>query len=66
MNMKQKIYNQLVVQGKRKTAAQLAVQYNTTQATIRSRIADIRNDGHQIQSERKVDAKGVGRTFYTG
>lgn len=64
MNMKQKIFNQLVVQGKRKTAAQLAAQYNTTAATIRSRISEIRNEGCEILSNRKIDAKGVGRTFY--
>ena len=39
MNMKQKIFQQLVTEGKQKTAAQLAAQYNTTEATIKARIS---------------------------
>lgn len=64
MNMKQKIFNQLVTSGKQKTAAQLAAQYNTTEATIKARINDIRHEGFAIYANRKVDSKGRAKTFY--
>lgn len=64
MSMKQAIYNQLVVQGKQKTAAQLAAQYKTTSSTITARINELRQEGFAIYANRKVDAQGREKTFY--
>lgn len=64
MNMKQKIFTQLVTEGKQKTAAQLAAQYNTTEATVKARISEIRHSGYAIYANRKVDSKGRAKTFY--
>jgi len=64
MNMKQKIFQQLVTEGKQKTAAQLAAQFNTTEATIKARISEIRHAGYPIYANRRVDTKGRAKTFY--
>lgn len=64
MSMKQGIYNQLVVQGKQKTAAQLAAQFKTTPATVAARISELRMEGFAIYANRKVDANGREKTFY--
>ena len=64
MNMKQKIFQMLVVEGKQKTAAQLAAQLSTTKATVAARISEIRDEGYAIYANRRTDTAGRTKTFY--
>lgn len=64
MTMKQKIFQALVVEGKQKTAAQLAAQLGTTPTTVAARISEIRDEGYAIYSNRQVDTKGRVKYFY--
>jgi len=64
MSMKQKIFRTLVVEGKQRTAAQLAAQHKTTTATVAARISEIRDEGYAIYSNSQVDTKGRVKHFY--
>lgn len=64
MNMKQKIFQALVQDGKQKTAAQLAAQLGTTPKTVAARVSEIRDEGFVIYSNRQVDTKGRVKYFY--
>lgn len=64
MSMKNKIFSQLVIEGKNLTAAQMATQLRTTPATIRARISEIRQEGFAIYANRRVNSKGFQKTFY--
>lgn len=64
MNMKQKIFQMLVVEGKQKTAAQLAAQLSTTKATVAARISEIRDDGYPIYVNSRTDTAGRTKHFY--
>lgn len=64
MNMKQKIFQALVVEGKQKTAAQLAAQLKTTPTTVAARISEIRDEGYAIYANKRVDTAGRTKTFY--
>lgn len=63
-NMKSKIFNTLVVEGKERTAKQLAAQLGTTPATVQARISDLRFEGYAIYANRKTDTKGRVKHFY--
>jgi predicted ArsR family transcriptional regulator len=45
MSIFDKVYNTLVTEGNERTAAQMANFFNTTPATIRARISDLRSNG---------------------
>lgn len=64
MSMTQKIFNDLVICGKQKTAAQMAAQHNTSVDAIRARLSEIRRRGYAIYANRRVDSKGREKTFY--
>lgn len=64
MSMKQKIFQALVVEGKQKTAAQLAAQLGTTTTTVAARISEIRDEGYAIYANKTVDTKGRVKYFY--
>lgn len=68
MSMKRKIFQALVVEGKQKTAAQLAAQLNTTRATVVARISEIRSEirglGYTIKASKRTDTVGRTKTFY--
>ena len=64
MTLKDKVFNVLVTDGKQRTAAQLAAQFNTTTATVAARVSEIRDEGYVIHSNRKVDTKGRVKYFY--
>lgn len=64
MSMKQKIFQALVVEGKQKTAAQLAAQLKTTPGTVAARISEIRDEGYAIYANERTDSNGRTKTFY--
>ena len=64
MTMKEKIFKALVVEGKQKTAAQLAAQLGTTATTVAARISEIRDEGYSIYANKRTDTKGRVKTFY--
>ena len=64
MNMKQKIFHTLVVEGKQRSPAQLAAQLGTTADAVAARVSEIRRDGFAIYANRSVDSKGRVKTFY--
>lgn len=64
MSMKQKIFKALVVEGKQKTAAQLAAQLGTTEGTVAARISEIRSAGFPIYANKRTDSAGRTKTFY--
>ena len=65
MSTIEKIYKTIVVQRKAKTAAQLAAQYKTTQATVRARISDLRNHGFDIKTVQHTNTRGQSKSLYT-
>jgi len=65
MSMKQKIFTALVVQGKQKTAAQLAAQLGTTTKAVAARISEIRDEGFAIYANRRTDGSGRTKYFYS-
>ena len=64
MSIVDKVYNTLVVEGNERTAAQMANFYNTSTATIRARISDLRSNGVAVYANSKTDSKGRTKTFY--
>ena len=64
MSMKQKIFQSLVVEGKQKTAAQLAAQLGCSPTTVAARVSEIRDEGYVIFSDKSVDSKGRVKYFY--
>ncbi len=64
MSMKQKIFQALVVEGKRKTAAQLAAQLGCSTSTVAARVCEIRDQGYAIYTNKSVDTKGRVKYFY--
>lgn len=64
MTMKQKIFTVLVNQRKQKTASQFAAQLRTTEATVRARISDLRNDGYNIALVKQTNSRGATKSFY--
>lgn len=64
LSMKDKIFVQLVIEGKQKTAAQLAAQYKTTRAAVAARISEIRDEGYSIYANKRKDTKGRVKVFY--
>lgn len=64
MTMKQKIFSTLVNKGMQKTASQFAAQLRTTEATVRARISDIRNDGYDIALVKHTNGRGMTKSFY--
>ena len=64
MSMKETILNTLVVEGKQKTAAQLAAQLKTNESTVLARISEIRDEGYAIYANKRTDTAGRTKTFY--
>lgn len=64
MTIREKVFQTLVLEGKQRTAAQLAAQMKTTPATVRARISELRDEGYVIQATQRTDSKGRTKTFY--
>lgn len=64
MTHSEKIFNALVVDGSRKTAAQLAAQLGTSTNAVRARISELRDRGYAIYANKRTDSKGRVKTFY--
>ena len=64
MTMKETIFNALVVEGKQKTAAQLAAQVKASESTVIARISEIRDEGYAIYANKRTDTAGRTKTFY--
>jgi predicted transcriptional regulator len=59
-----KICEILVVKGQERTLAQLAQQLRSTKSSISSRVSELRGNGCDIISEKRVDTKGRVKYFY--
>ena len=64
MTMYNKIFQTLVVEGKQRTAAQLAAQLNTTPNSVAARVSEIRDAGYAIYSNACTDTAGRTKYFY--
>jgi len=64
MSIFDKVYNTLVTEGNERTAAQMANFFNTTPATIRARISDLRTNGVAVYANTRTDTAGRTKTFY--
>ena len=64
MSMKETIFNTLVVEGKQKTAAQLAAQLKSNETTVCARISELRDEGYAIYANKRTDTAGRTKTFY--
>lgn len=59
------VFNSLVVEGKEKTAKQLASQFKTTVGTVQARISELRTQkGFAVYANKKTDTAGRTKTFY--
>jgi|TARA_R110001592_G_scaffold122350_3_gene329005 predicted ArsR family transcriptional regulator len=65
MSLFDKVFNTLVVEKNERTAAQMASFYNSTPASIKARISEIRlNSGVAVYANKKTDSQGRTKTFY--
>jgi predicted ArsR family transcriptional regulator len=65
MSIFEKVFNSLVVEGNERTAAQMANFYNTTPASIKARISELRhNAGFAVYANKRTDTAGRTKTFY--
>lgn len=65
MSIREKVFNTLVVEGKQRTAKQMAAYFNTTPKTVQSRISELRTqEGIAVYANKRTDSKGRTSTFY--
>lgn len=65
MSIFDKVFTALVVEGKEKTAKQMAAQFGTTTGCVQARISELRTQGgFPIYANKRTDTKGRVKTFY--
>jgi predicted ArsR family transcriptional regulator len=65
MSLSNKVFDQLVVQGNERTAAQMAAFFNVPVVSVRARISELRTQlGYAIYANKRTDTKGRTKTFY--
>ena len=65
MSLFEKVFNSIVVEGNERTAKQMAAFYNSTPASIKARISEIRTQkGFAVYANQRTDTAGRTKTFY--
>lgn len=65
MSLFDKVFNTLVTEGNEKTASQMASYFNSTPASIRARVSELRTQaGIAVYANSRTDTAGRTKTFY--
>ena len=65
MSLFDKVFNALVTEGNEYTAAQMANYFNTTPASIKARVSELRHKAEiAVYANTRTDSNGRTKTFY--